>query len=226
MFVGHFAIALGAKKFAPHVSLGMFFLACQLADIIWPNLVLFGIETFEIDPGNTVMTPLHFIHYPYSHSLLALLIWSVVLAGVYALLRHGGTKAVVVIAIVVFSHWILDVITHRPDMPFTFTDSTVVGLGLWNYPLIAIPLELALFAVGCWIYARTTRPLNKRGAYGLWGLIAFLLVIYAANLFGPPPPSVSAVAWAAQALWLVVAWGFWVDCHRVSVSVVQPSRDA
>ncbi|MBT4099826.1 MAG: hypothetical protein HOM68_15260 [Gemmatimonadetes bacterium] len=216
MFVGHFAIAFGAKKYASHVSLGMLFLACQLADLVWPNLVLLGIESFEIEPGITVLTPLDFTYYPYSHSLLGLVGWSLLLAGLYSLLRRTGKRAAIVIAVVAVSHWFLDFLTHRPDMPINFDQTTLVGLGLWNHPVIAVPLELLLFALGIWIYARHTRPIDKIGTYGLWGLGTFLLITYAANLLGPPPPSVTAVAWSAQALWLVVALAFWIDRHRVS----------
>ncbi len=122
MFIGHYALAFGAKKFAPQVSLGILFLACQLADIIWPNLVFLGIEALEIEPGITVMTPLNFLHYPYSHSLVALIIWSAVFAAVYSVLRSTGTKAAIVIAALVLSHWTLDVLTHRADMPITLNN--------------------------------------------------------------------------------------------------------
>ncbi len=226
MFVGHFAIALGAKKYAPHVSLGVLFLACQLADLIWPNLVLLGVETFEIDPGNTVLTPLNFTHYPYSHSLLALFIWGLMLAGLYALLQRGGKRAATVIAAVVVSHWFLDFLSHRADMPVTISDATLVGLGLWNFPVPAVSLELMLFALGVWIYVRHTRALDKIGRYGLWGLVIFLVAIYTANIFGPPPPSVTAVAWSAQALWLLVIWGFWIDRHRAAVVELRSQKVA
>ena len=215
MFIGHFALAFGAKKFAPQVSLGILFLACQLADIIWPNLVLLGIEALEVKPGITVMTPLNFLHYPYSHSLVALILWSATFAVLYALLRRSGTKAAIVIAVLVLSHWILDVLTHRPDMPITLTDSSHIGFGLWNFPVVAVPLELLLFGAGVWLYIRHTKPLNRQGSIGFWAPILFLLVAYAASLLGPPPPSPTAVAWSAQALWLLIAWGFWVDHHRV-----------
>lgn len=215
MFIGHFAVALGAKKFVPQVSLGVLFLACQLADLIWPNLVLLGVETLTIAPGITAMTPLDFVHYPYSHSLIALLMWSALFAALYASLTRAGIKAAIVVALVVFSHWILDVLSHRPDMPITLSDATLIGAGLWNFPVLGISLELLLFAAGVWIYALCTKPSDRRGSIGFWALIAFLVAVYAANLLGPPPPSAAAVAWSAQALWLIVAWGFWVDRHRV-----------
>ena len=218
MFIGHYALAFGAKKFVPQVSLGILFLACQLADIIWPNLVLLGIEALEIEPGITVITPFNFLHYPYSHSLVALILWSAVFGVLYALLRRSGTKAAIVIAVLVLSHWVLDVLSHRPDMPITLDNSSLVGFGLWNFPFVAVPLELLLFGVGIWLYVRHTKPLNRQGSIGFWTLTLFLLVVYVASLLGPPPPSPTVVAWSAQALWLAIAWGFWVDHHRVGRS--------
>ena len=216
MFIGHLALGFGAKKFAPQVSLGILFLACQLADIIWPNLVLFGIETLRIQPGATVMTPLDFSSYPYSHSLVALLLWSLIFAVLYMALSRAGLKAAFVIAALVLSHWILDVLTHRPDIPITLDESSKIGAGLWNYPIIAIPFELLLFGFGVWLYHSCTTPLNRKGNIGFWVLVLFLLTLYVANVFGPPPPSAIAVAWSAQAMWLIIAWGFWVDHNRVT----------
>lgn len=218
MFIGHFALAFGAKKYAPEVSLGVLFLACQLADIIWPNLVILGLEVVEIDPGNTVMTPLNFLYYPFSHSLVTLLLWSALFAALYAFLTHSRKKAAIVIAILVLSHWVLDFLTHRPDMPITLNDPSPLGLGLWNSPFIAVPLELLIFGAGIWLYSRHTVAKNRRGSIGLWVLVIFLLLVYTANLLGPPPPSVTAVAWSAQALWLIIAWGFWIDHNRMTAT--------
>ena len=218
MFIGHYAAALAAKRVADSVSLGTLFLACQLADLVWPNLVLLGIERVEVDPGNTAMTPLNFVFYPYSHSLVAAVLWSALFAVLYATIARSKSRAIIVVALVVFSHWILDALTHRPDLPLAFGDSTMIGLGLWNMPAVAIGLELALFGAGAWLYTRHTRAVNRKGSLGFWGLIALLLLIYAANLLGPPPPSAVAVAWSAQALWLVVAWGYWVDRNREAIT--------
>jgi hypothetical protein len=214
MFIGHFAVAFGAKKYAPQVSLGVLFLACQLADIIWPNLVLLGIEKVEVEPGITVITPLNFLYYPWSHSLVAMLLWSIIFAVLYVVLRRAGTRAAIVIGVVALSHWVLDVLTHRPDMPVTLNSPVRLGAGLWNVPVLAVALELVMFALGVWLYLRHTRAINRKGSIGLWTLVSFLLLVYAASLFGPPPPSVTAVAWSAQALWLVIIWGFWVDRNR------------
>jgi membrane-bound metal-dependent hydrolase YbcI (DUF457 family) len=214
MFIGHYALGFGAKKFAPQVSLGILFLASQLADIIWPNLVLLGIETLSIQPGATAMTPMDFSSYPYSHSLLALLLWSFIFAALYLALSRSGLKAAIVIAALVLSHWVLDVLTHRPDMPITLSESPKIGAGLWNYPMVAIPLELLLYGIGVWLYCRCTKPLNRKGNIGFWALVLFLPSVYVVNIFGPPPPSATAVAWSAQAMWLIIAWGFWVDHNR------------
>lgn len=217
MFLGHYALAFGAKRYAPRVSLGALFLACQWADLLWPTLTLAGVERFEIEPGATVLTPLNFVSYPYSHSLLALIIWGVLFAVVYKLLVRStrGTTLAVLGGLVV-SHWVLDFIVHRPDLPLTFTGTTRVGLGLWNAPVAAVSLEVALFVLGVVLYARRTVARDRIGRIGLWSLVAFLLIVYAANLLGPPPPSVTAVEWSAQGLWLIVALGYWIDRHRAA----------
>lgn len=216
MFIGHYAVALGAKRFAPTVSLGALFLACQLADLIWPNLVLLGVEIVEIDPGNTAITPLNFVKYPWSHSLVALTLWGLVFASVYMAITRANRHVLFVIFAVVLSHWALDVISHRPDMPITFRDSFHIGLGLWNHPVPAMIVEVLLFATGTFMYANATEAQDRKGSIGFWSLIGFLLAVYVANVLGPPPPSVAAVAWSAQAMWLLVAWGYWVDRHRIA----------
>lgn len=218
MFIGHYAVALGAKRAAPTVSLGVLFLACQLADLVWPTLVLLGIERVEIRPGDTVVTPLHFAYYPYSHSLLALALWGAGLALVYRLLRHAALRSALVLFALVLSHWVLDFATHRPDMPLTLSGSTRLGLGLWNSLPGTIVIEGLLFAVGLGLYLGATRATDRIGRYALWGLVVFLLGVYALNLASPPPPSVAAVTWSAQALWLLVAWAFWIDRHRTGMS--------
>jgi membrane-bound metal-dependent hydrolase YbcI (DUF457 family) len=214
VFIGHYGVAFGARRFAPGVSLGILFLAAQLADLLWPNLVLLGIEQFRIDPGATAMTPLDFIHYPWSHSLVALTVWGVLFALLYAGLMRAGRTAAFVIAALVLSHWVLDVVSHRADMPVLPGAGLRVGLGLWNYPAAAVIVELGLFAGGVWLYLSKTRAKDRIGSVGLWALVAFLLAVHVANTLGPPPPSVAAVAWSAQAMWLLVVWGFWVDRHR------------
>jgi membrane-bound metal-dependent hydrolase YbcI (DUF457 family) len=220
VFIGHYAVAFGTKKFVPSISLGALFLACQLADLIWPSLVLLGIERLEIDPGNTAITPMNFVHYPYSHSLLAMTAFGCVLAIVYWKVFHVNAKMAAIIVLLVLSHWVLDALTHRPDLPLTLSGSARIGLGLWNLPTVSVGIEVLLYGAGVWLYSKCTRPLDRIGSIGFWGLAGFLLLVYIANvaasLAGPPPPSVATVAWSAQAMWLIVIWGFWIDRHRGS----------
>jgi len=220
VFVGHFAVAFGAKRAVPAVSLGTLFIAGQLADLVWPVLVIAGVERVAVQPGLTVVTPLDFVYYPFSHSLVAAAAWALVFGAAYMGLRNAAARSGAVLALVVASHWVLDALTHRPDMPLTVSaESARVGLGLWNSLPGTIAVEVLLFGAGLWLYTRATNAVDRIGRLALWGLVAFLLLVYAANLFGPPPPSGMAAAWSALAMWLLVAWGYWVDRHRAVVPV-------
>ena len=214
MFIGHFGLGYGAKKAAPAVSLGTLFLACQFADLLWPTLLLLGVERVEIAPGVTAMTPLDFVSYPYSHSLVALCLWGAAFGGVYAAVRRVRVWTALVLALLVISHWVLDFVTHRRDLPLTLYGAERVGLGLWFSVPGTLAVEFLVFGVGLALYLRATTARDRIGAIGLWSLVAFLLVVYLASSFGPPPPSALAVAWSAQAMWLLVVWGYWVDNHR------------
>jgi hypothetical protein len=215
MFLGHYALAFGAKRVAPAVSLGTLFLACQFADLIWPTLLLLGLERVEIDPGNTLVTPLNFVSYPYSHSLVMLLVWAGVFALLYRAVRRGAQPvAMITVAVLVFSHFVLDAITHRPDMPLTIGGAQKIGLGLWNFPGTTLAVESAMFLAGLAVYVTVTREKDRTGKVALLALIATLGAIYFAALYGPPPPDVRAVAIAGHLSWLFVIWAYWVDRHR------------
>jgi hypothetical protein len=213
MFIGHFGAGFAGKAIARQVSLGWLFVAAQFLDLLWPTLLLLGIERVRIAPGITTVTPLDFEHYPVSHSLAAVLGWAVLVGGVHLVLRRNPRNALVLAALVA-SHWLLDAIVHRPDLPLFPGSTTLVGLGAWSSLPLTIAIELPIFLAGAWLYARTTRPADRAGRWGLAGLVAFLLAIQAGNLLGAPPPSVEAIAWAGQAQWLLVLWAFWVDNHR------------
>jgi len=217
MFIGHFAVAFAAKKAAPKTSLGTLFMSVQLVDLLWPVFLLLGLEHVMIEPGNTAFTPLNFYNYPITHSLAGAIAWSLLFGGVYFLLKRYNVGAWTV-GLGVFSHWLLDVVTHRPDLPLGFDTNTFFGLGLWNSIPATLAVELTLFAAGLYLYMRTTSPKDKTGTYSLWGLVGFLLIIYVTNVFGPPP-SEEMIAVAGNATWLIVLWAYWIDKHR---SITEP----
>jgi hypothetical protein len=206
------------------VSLGSLFLACQFADLLWPSLVLMGIEKVQVQPGATTMTPLIFVSYPYSHSLVALCVWGLLFAVVYTAARGARFHAGATLAALVVSHWLLDVLVHRPDMPLTLTGATRLGLGLWNSVPATLILELSIFVIGVGVYARATVARDRVGSIGLWSLVGFLLLVYVVNVFGPPPPSARAVARAGEAIWLLVVWAYWVERHRTARTPPRQAR--
>jgi hypothetical protein len=213
MFIGHFALGFAAKRVTPRVSLAVLFVAAQFADLLWPLLLALGFEQVAIEPGNTAVTPLNFISYPYSHSLLFLIAWGLLFAFAYE--RMSGTRgAFLALSALVLSHWILDFATHGPDMPL-YPGGARFGLGLWKSLPLTVAVEVPMYAVGVWIYARTTRPKDAIGRWAFWALVAFLLISYFGNLMGPPPPSVPAIYLLGMAGFVIlVAWCWWVDRHR------------
>jgi hypothetical protein len=216
MFLGHFAVAVAAKKAAPKTSLGTLVLAAQFADLLWPVLLLLGIEQVRIVPGLLAASPFDFTSYPISHSLVAQLGWGATLGIAYFILRRDGRSALLVGALVP-THWLLDFIAHRPDMPI-YPGGAKYGLGMWNSVPLTILVEYALFAAGIAIYVSVTRATDRTGNLVLWSLLGLLAVLYPASLFGPPPPTVQALAWSAMAIWITVPWAAWADRHRQSRS--------
>lgn len=221
MLLGHYAVAFAAKRAAPQTSLGTLILAAQFPDLLWPVLLLAGLESVRVDPGNTAFTPLDFVSYPISHSLLAVLGWGAALGGVYMLVRRYRRGAWVV-GLAVVSHWLLDAVTHRPDLPITPGGDTFVGLGLWNSIPATVVLELAFFAGAVWLYARTAPAADATGRWALRALVATLALIYIGNLLGGAPPGETEIAVVSLGLWLFVPWGYWIDRHR-PVHAVPPA---
>jgi len=217
MFIGHYAVAFAAKRAAPVASLGTLFLACELVDGVWPVFLLLGIERVEIRPGDTAFTPLAFVHYPWTHSLLMCAAWALALAAAYRLVRPD-TRAALAVGAVVLSHWVLDAIAHRPDLPFAPGGAARIGLGLWNSIPGTLLVEGGMFAAALALYLRFTRARDWTGLIALWAFIAFLIAAYLGAAFGPPPPSVTVLAWTGLAGWLTVPWGYWIERHRQVVS--------
>jgi hypothetical protein len=217
MFIGHHAAGFAAKRLAPRVSLGVLFAGAMLLDLIWPFLTLGGFEHFRIDPGNTAFTPLDFYDYPISHSLVSVIGWALAAMLLWRLVaraeparawREGG-----VIALAVLSHWVLDFLTHAPDLEL-WPGGPKTGLALWNSVPATIAVEVLLFSGALLLYVRATEPVNRRGSISLWLLVGFVGLIYAANIVSPPPPSWQAVSYSAIAAWLFVPWGWWIDRNR------------
>jgi len=213
MFIGHYAVALAAKRAAPRTSLATLFAAAQLLDLAWPLLLILGIERVRIAPGDTAFTPLDFESYPWTHSLLAVAVWAVAFALLYRR-RSNDTQAAIVVGALVMSHWLLDLLTHRPDLPLAPGGGVRVGLGLWNSVPGTLAVEGTLFVLGVAAYATGTRARNRTGAVAFWALVVFLAVVHLGNAFGPPPPSARAVAWLALAIWLFLPWAAWIDRNR------------
>lgn len=177
MFIGHFATGLVTKKYTPSLSLALMFFAVQFLDILWPILVLFGIETVSIEEGITKLNPLDFTYYPYSHSLLMSIVWGVLLGVVYFIITRNRTNSLILGALVP-SHWLLDLIVHRPDLPLSPFSSIKVGLGLWNHPMAEILIEFTFFFASVFLYYTVRKP-KKRIAF--WSLIVTLLIVQLMN---------------------------------------------
>ena len=217
MFIGHFAVAFAAKPAAPSVSLGTLFLACEWLDLMWPVFLFLGLERIEIRPGITAFTPLDFVHYPWTHSLAMSVVWAIGCGLLYWLARRSR-RAALLVGAVVLSHWFLDWVVHRPDLPLAPASEARFGLGLWNSVPATLAVELALFAIALVFYLKRTRALDRIGRWGLFGLGMFLLAAYLGAAFGPPPPSLEAIAWAGLLGGAVTAaLGYWVDRHRTMV---------
>ena len=213
MFIGHFAVGLGLKRVAPRTSLGTLVAAAQFIDLLWPYFLLLGWERVRIDPGNTAVTPLAFDSYPFTHSLAMAVLWGVLFAVAYAL-RTRLTVAAVWVGAAVVSHWVLDWVTHRPDLPLLPGGSAKVGLGLWNSVAGTVGVESVLFAAGIWNYLRATKVRDRTGVVNFWAYIVVLAVSYLSNLFGPPPSDPHRLAIFALGLVLLPLWAAWIDSQR------------
>ena len=202
MFVGHYGVSYAAKRIAPVIPLWALFIAVQLLDVFWAPFVLLGIEKVRIVPGITASNPLDLYYMPYTHSLVAALLWSVaalLLCRRFVTWGRAG-KAALIVALAVFSHWVLDVVVHRPDLPL-YDNTAKVGLGLWNFPAVAFALEAALLFGGMGLYFGTSvAPRLRMVVFGL-----VMLAVQAYVFFGPPPGSDNAAAATALAAYAVLA---------------------
>jgi hypothetical protein len=221
MFLGHYAVGLAAKKVAPRASLGALIAAPILLDLIWPIFLLLGWEHVTIEPNKNPFLRLAFDFYPVSHGLVAVVGWATLFASLYFGFTRYVVGAIAIWAGVV-SHWLLDLIVHRPDLPL-YSGSRVFGFGLWNYRAVTIGIELALLGLGIFLYLRQTIAKDRIGNYGFWAFILFLLAAFGAATFGPPPRSVKMLAITTLLTWLFIPWAWWFDRHREARAVVPQS---
>jgi hypothetical protein len=212
MFSGHFGLAFASKRAVPRVSLATLVLATQWLDTLWPVFLLLGIEHVRVEPGITRMSPFDFVDYPWSHSALMAAVWGVAFGAVHFALRRSA-RAAALLGALVFSHWVLDFLTHRPDLPL-WPGGPRVGLGLWNSPVAETVLEAAIYLGGVAVYLRATRPRDRVGRLAAWIFAGFVPLMHLASAMSPPP-SVTAIGWSgAIAPWLLLLWVRWFDRHR------------
>jgi len=217
MFVGHYAVALGLKKFEKRVSLGVLFLAVQFVDILFMPFVLLGIERMNIIPNFTQSTHFELEYMPYTHSLLASALWAILAYVVFRWLLVRDRSVAVVVALAVFSHWILDLITHMPDLPLWSDGSMKFGLGLWNNAAAAFAVEAIFLVAALWLYLRATQASTALGKYGMSVFVALLVLMNIVNIFGPPPQGgmIELAVSALVAYFLFAGIAFWLDRKRV-----------
>ena len=216
MFLGHFGLGMGAKRLNPKPSLGTLIMAAQFLDLLWPIFLLLGWERVTPMPNNPPLSSLDFTYYPYSHSLVFALGWSVVFGAIsYAVRRDRGTA--ILLGVLVFSHWALDYLFHLHDLPLSPWCDTKVGLGLWNSTAVTLSAEALLFLGGIVLYLSRTRARSWMGHVSFWSLVVVLAGIYASGFFGPPPPDQKAIGWMAMIQWVLVLWAYWVDRTRVVI---------
>ena len=219
MFIGHYAVGLAAKKWAPKASLGTLVVGAIWLDLVWPLFLLMDVEHFRISQGFTQMVSIEFYDYPLSHSLFMALAWSAFLGLLY-LVAEKDSRGSWVIGGLVLSHWFLDLIVHRQDLALWPGDPSGIqkyGFGLWNQGWVAIPLEVALFVAGFWIYKKSTKALDKIGGMGFWIFAAVLVITYFADLKAVPSANPNVVSFVGFSQLLLVAWAYWIDDHRKNV---------
>jgi len=213
MFVGHFGVGLAAKKVDNMPSLGTMFFAAQFIDLLWPFFLILGIEKVKVESGITAVTPLNFIFYPFTHSLGAVIIWAVLFGLIYFYFKRN-LKSALLLGCLVISHWVLDLVVHRPDLPLFFGESLKVGLGLWYSITGTILFEGFIFLAGIYLYYSSSVAKNRTGEISFWALVIFLLVVYLVNIFGPPPPEENAIGYVGLSQWLIIAWAYWIGRNR------------
>jgi hypothetical protein len=215
MFVGHYGVSFAVKSIDKQVPLWLLFIAVQFVDVLWAIFILTGIEKVRITPGITATNPLDLYYMPYTHSLLAALLWSGLGLIAYRFVGRGTSYAAFLFAAAIFSHWVLDLVVHRPDLPL-YDDAHKVGFGLWNYPAPALALEASLLFGGIFLYLRSSKPVSIIGKFGVPVFGIGLLLVQAMVFFGAPPTSPAAAALTALVSYVVLAGiAYWLEKKRL-----------
>ena len=217
MFVGHYAASLALKSFEKRVSLGVLFLAVQFVDILFFSFVLVGIERMNIVENFTQSTHFELEYMPFTHGLLASVLWA---AAAYVVFRWVVAKkqsVALVVALAVFSHWLLDLPVHTPDLPLWSDSSPKLGFGLWNNAVVTYLFEAGLLLLTLWMYLRSTKATTVVGKYGMAVFIGILLVINVSNIFGDPmvQSKIGLAIFALSSYFLFAVVAFWLDRKRI-----------
>ena len=214
MHVGHFAVGLVAKRVEPKLSLGTLVLAAMLSDFLWAIFLFAGIEHVRFKPGRGAANYADAYDIAFSHSLLMDVVWGALFAAAY-FLRRRYPRGTLVLFIAVLSHWLLDVLAHRPDMSLAPGTDRFFGLGLWTSIPATLIVEGGFWVLAIILYVRATRPQNRWGVYAFWIVVALLTLVWYNNITGPPPPS-ARVAGISSLIYfsLVVAWAYWMNRLR------------
>jgi hypothetical protein len=227
MMVGHYGVSFAMKPTQEHVPLWVWFVAVQWLDIVWATLVLLGIEKVRIVPGFTEATPLDLYYMPYTHGLPGAIVLSLVFGGIVSLFTNGNRWATgALVAAASFSHWILDLIVHTPDLPL-YDNAAKVGFGLWRHVAISLPLELIILGLGAWIYARSAPFASDGSRYRFWGFIAILAVLQLYANIGPPPSTPADLAITGLASFAILsAIAGWVERGKAAVVSTIPASSS
>lgn len=223
MFIGHFAVGFAAKKFAPRTSLLPLLAAPLFLDLLWPFFLLLGWEHVRFVPGITRYNSYDLYDFPWSHSLLMSVVWATIFSAMYYAVAKYRPGAIA-IWIGVVSHWILDWITHIPDMPLYPGGGPRLGLGLWNHVAATMIVEIAMLLVGVAFYVNATRARNRIGKYAFLAYILLLLFVFISDRFDASVPTVHDIIWSGIIAEIVLlAWAWWFDHHRVPKSEGAPA---
>jgi hypothetical protein len=213
MFVGHFAVGLVTKRVEPSISLGTLVLAAMLADLLWPVFMMAGIERVRFKAGIGAANYVDVVNIAMSHSLVMDAIWGALFGAAYVA-RRGRLRAAAILFLAVLSHWVLDVVSHRADMPLLPGGHQYFGLGLWTSIPATLVIEGGFWLAAIVVYTRVTHPRNRTGVYAFWGGVSVLTLLWHNNIAGTPPPPHMASIGSLITFSIAVAWAYWIDRLR------------